>query len=528
MRRTKRQNSVIRNYRTAELREVRDIIRQIYNTGYSGGGASTKKNYSRGWDWRGGSHVEDINNNLSVLRQRSRDLWANAPIARAALLRIRDNAVGSGLRLQSTPRADILGITDDEASAWARKLEWEFQIWAESRSSDALGLNTFSENLSLMLLSWLQSGDCFVLLPMQKTDNTIYELKMHVIEADRVCNPAIVPPGVRIEHGVEIDEDGMTVAYWIKDTHPLSSNNLIPIAGNWKRVPVKDEKTGRLNILHMIITERPEQRRGVPLLSPVIESLKQLTRYAEAELMAAVVSGLLTVFIKSEIPQTPLGESIPDSMKVSKNAVDENYQAELGPGAVVGLGVGEDISSVNPMRPNTAFDAFTQAICREIGAAIGVPYEVMMQAFTASYSASRAALLDFWKTARYWREALIRNVCVPIFKEFAWEAVLKGRIEAEGFIDDEVRRNAWLESQWHGPAMGQIDPLKEIQAADRRIRTGVSTLAREAMELTGSDWDTNIAQLGIEKQRKIDANIFVEDDSTRKDIKEEEKWISKD
>lgn len=117
--------------------------RTIKNTGYSGGGASLKKNYSRGWEWRGGSHREDIDQNLDVLRQRSRDLWANSPIARAALSRIRDNAVGTGLRLQSTPRADILGITAEEASAWARRFEWEFGLWSDSRDCDALGLNTF-------------------------------------------------------------------------------------------------------------------------------------------------------------------------------------------------------------------------------------------------------------------------------------------------------------------------------------------------------------------------------------------------
>ncbi len=46
--------------------------------------------------------------------------------------------------------------------------------------------------------------------------------------------------------------------------------------------------------------ERPGQRRGVPVLAPVIEALKQLGRYTDAELVAAVVSGLFTVFVKQK------------------------------------------------------------------------------------------------------------------------------------------------------------------------------------------------------------------------------------
>ena len=49
-----------------------------------------------------------------------------------------------------------------------------------------------------------------------------------------------------------------------------------------------------------------------PVLAPVMESLKQLGRYTEAELMAAVVSGFFTAFIKSEAPEMPLGQALPD------------------------------------------------------------------------------------------------------------------------------------------------------------------------------------------------------------------------
>ena len=41
----------------------------------------------------------------------------------------------------------------------------------------------------------------------------------------------------------------------------------------------------------------------MPLLAPIIETLKQLGRYTDAELMAAVVSGMYTVFIETQAPE---------------------------------------------------------------------------------------------------------------------------------------------------------------------------------------------------------------------------------
>ncbi len=71
------------------------------------------------------------------------------------------------------------------------------------------------------------------------------------------------------------------------------------------------KRTGRRNVLHLMCRERIDQRRGVPFLAPVIESLKQLGRYTDAELVAAVVSGMFTVFIekKDDSEGEPVGSS---------------------------------------------------------------------------------------------------------------------------------------------------------------------------------------------------------------------------
>ena len=55
----------------------------------------------------------------------------SAPLAVSAIKTNRTNIVGEGLRLKSTIDADLLGMTMDEAAAWQRAAEREFELWAK-------------------------------------------------------------------------------------------------------------------------------------------------------------------------------------------------------------------------------------------------------------------------------------------------------------------------------------------------------------------------------------------------------------
>lgn len=458
---------------------------KILSSGYSNHGASRTKKSLVGWNYRGGSPDDDITDNLDILRQRSRDLYMGAPLATGALKAFRANVVGFGLRLKAQIDAEYLGMTDEEADRWERNVEREFALWA--KDCDAGRMLDFYEMQALVFLSMLMSGDVFCALPMIQHPGNPYMLKVLLIEADRVCNPNGVLND-RIRGGVEIDAFGAPVAYYIAQKHPLDAR---AGANSWIRVPAFGMKTGRRNILHIMEFERPGQRRGVPVLAPVIEALKQLTRYSEAELMAAVISSMLTVFITSNTTETPLGEAI--SVEQQVDTVDQNSY-ELGSGAIIGLAPGEDVKIVNPARPNSTFDGFVTSMTRQIGTALEIPYELLIKHFTASYSASRAALLEAWKTFRMRRSWLASKFCQPIYEEFLFEAVANGRIEAPGFFDDPVIRKAYEGAEWHGPSQGQIDPLKEVNAAVIRVKEGFSTRAREAAELTGADFERMIRQ----------------------------------
>lgn len=489
----------------------------ILNSGYGDGGASHSKKSMRGFTATSLSPQKDIDANLKTLVSRSRSLYMTAPIATSAIKTTRTNVVGSGLKLKSRIDYEFLGMTEEEAEVWESNVEREFDLWASTRKCDALKLNSFYEMQGVMLLGQLLNGDGFCLNKYERpTKYMPYGLRLQLLEADRVCTPytaslindvwhGVNPEnGNKIYSGIEIDKNGATVAYWICNQYPHSGLLETTEALEWHRVEAYGKKTGRINVIHIFDAERAEQRRGVPMLAPVIEELKQLKRYEDAELMAAVISGMFTVFVTTDAPSTenPLGQGFPDDTQSVDNA-ENDYQ--LGNGAIVTLNEGEKIEIADPKRPNTAFDGFVSALCKNIGSALEIPQELLLKSFNSSYSASRAALLEAWKMFRMRREWISKEFCQPVYELFLEEAIASGRIQAKGFFDDAIIRKAWCGADWNGAAMGMVDPVKEVQAAQMRVENGFSTREEETMGLTGGDYIKNAKQLKRENKMLADA-----------------------
>jgi len=490
-------------------------------TGYITPG--TQKKSMRGW-LTSANHVDyDTLPVLNASRAGARDLWMNTPLATAALKRCRTNIVGFGLSLQSRIDRKTLGLSDEAADAWEQNTEAEFKLWAASLDCDIRRKQNFAELQALALLSTLMSGDAFVLLPMVPRDpvtgNKVpgqgqpYDLRVQILEADYVSNPIDKMETLRISSGVETDTYGAPIAYWIRSlpqdipvyaTGPIAPQYL----GTWERVPAYGPKSGRRNVLHLMETDRPGQRRGMPFLAPVLEILKQLTRLSEAELAAAVVASFFTVFIKNVPGLNPLGATFEgeDSVLHPNDPRDaESY--EMAPGNIIKLDKEEGIELADPKRPSALFEPFFVAMCKQIGAALEIPFEQLLLHFSASYSASRAALLEAWKFYKRWRVWLAANFCQPVYEEWLTEAVLKGRIQAPGFFDDLRIRSAWCGAEWSGAGQGQIDPLKETQAAELRIKTALSTYEDEAVALSGGNWEGRVSRLARERAILVEKGL---------------------
>ncbi len=446
-------------------------------------GASTIRRAVSEWFVSKKSADADVLPDLPTLRERSRDLVRNSPLAGGTINTNVTNIVGSGLTMQSRVDRDVLSMTEDEADAWQSKTEREWRLWAESYECDIERKLNFGGIQELTIRQAFENGEAFIIPARVARKNMPYDLRMQMIESDRVVNEKYVANTRELSGGIKKDQYGAPVEYHILEQHP--GNILQAKEMTWKKVPAFGRETGLRSVIHLYKILRPGQSRGIPYLAPVIEAIKQIDRYTEAEIMAAVITSMLTVFIHSETPagfapQAPISET---------NAKGGDQDIKLGNGAVVELGLNEKIETVNPLRPNTAFDPFVMSILRQIGVALELPFEILIKHFTASYSAARAAMLEAWKFFLSRRRWIADNFCQVVYEIWMFEAVAKGRIIAPGFFDDPIIRKAYLGSEWVGNAQGQIDPLKEVDAATKRVNEGFTTRSYETAQMTGMDYD---------------------------------------
>lgn len=484
-----------------------DTDNEVINSGYSHGGAARRKSWTKGYYSESGSAKRDIEENRKLLRERSRDLGMNAPLAAAALNSTRTNCVGSGLIPKPKIDYEFLGISKEEGDELQKLIKKEFAVWAESTLCDNNDQNNFYELQQIVFNDWLRNGESFVLLKYDKeTQYMPYQLRLKLVEADRVCTKGSMDSeydgvdrqeksGNTVVNGVEIDKQGKVVAYHIASRFPGEYG-----AGElrWERVKKRGDITGNPNILHIFNAERTDQYRGVPFLAPVIKSLKQMTRYTEAEIMAAVVNSMFSVFVTTETGNDMGGFAGGDEDGAEAVTDETDEEIRLGSGTVNFLKEGEAVHVVESTHPSGNFDAFVSAMATHIGAALEIAPEVLLKRFSNNYSASKGAMNETWKSFKMRRKWFVDDFCQTVYELWFNEAVSKGRIKAPGYFNNILIRKAYTNVTWNGPTQGHMNPLQEVNAAVTRIQNGLSTHADECSGMNGSDYEENIRVLQTE------------------------------
>lgn len=464
-------------------RAVSSLVEQMYGGGYIAGRSDRKA--TQNWTPHAGSADTDINPGLRAIRARTRDLTRNTPLAAGAVNTTVTSTIGSGLTAQPRVDREGLGLTDEEADAWESRAKRIWRFWAESTACDLEGELNFYALQSLAFRSALESGDVLKVHRWRERAGDPFGTRVQLVEADRISNPNWEHDGPRLSQGVEIGADGEVLRYWVMNGHP-GDRRFGRGHFEWAQVPVRTSSGTRISWL-LFDKRRVGQRRGVPYLAPVVEPLKQLDRYTESELMAALISSMFTVFVKTEAGAGGF-------TGIEGEAPDGRGELSLAPGLITELLEGESIETANPARPNAQFDPFVTAIYRQMGVALEIPFEILIKHFQSSYSASRGAMLEAWKFWRGRREWMGEQFCEPSYRAVITEAVARGWLDAPGFFEDPFIRDAWLDVAWSGDALPQLDPLKEVRASKLAVEEGFSTRQRESMALNGTDWEENHRQ----------------------------------
>jgi lambda family phage portal protein len=476
-------------------------------------GASREDLALAGWDPFPGSADADLLPDLETLQSRSRDLGRNNGLMSGAMQTYRDNIVGAVLRAVPMPDYQLLGWKLDQAHEWSRSTAARFRSYADSTECDA------GRELNLLGITWqaltgaFGNGDALGLPMWLPRGDANWATRIMMVEADRLRTPPELMFRADIRGGVERDEYGAPVAYYVLKRHPgdflsgtyVGNASIDPLA--YDRIPAFTP-WGRRRVIHLFDKERTGQSRGKPIVAAVMREFHMLGKYEGNELQASVASSLVAAFLESNLDQKSAEELFGEEDTVRESWEKSVKQARgirnLKGAAMIPLPAGAKVTGFAPSRPNAAFEAFVLAVLRHIAAGLNLPYEVLAKDFSrTNYSSARAALLEAWRFFLGRRRWVTDYWLRPIYELWLEEAVNAGVIDAPDFY---TNRYAYTRCRFIFGGKGWVDPVKEVQAAAIRLDVGVSTLENECAE-QGLDYEEVLDQLALENKMRIDRGL---------------------
>ena len=462
-------------------------------------GASFSVNSMRAFVAPLGSADYDLACDRETLLLRGRALFQNHAFSRAIISSVGTNVVGTGIKVRpQLKQLDVLGLTHDEAQAWCRKTQDLYELWADSKKCDTECKNDMFGLQDLALKTQLIGGDCFALAKYSKK-RLPFGLHIKLMEADRCMNPVGQMETDRFCQGVESDEDGMPIAYHFTKVPPFSISNYSDLIET-VRIPAYD-RYGEANVMHIFCADRTDQNRGTSILAPIIVLMKQQERFLESELMAAVVTSMLTAFIENneEKVDDPLLSNVPEDERAA--LPEEPEPIELTSGGIIQLKKGQKVASINPTRPNSAYQGFAEAIFSEAAAALGLSHEVVLRKFGSSYNAVRGAIFESKKTFDRSRRNFISDFCKPVYEKWLAQAILTGVIDAPGYFEDPIKRGLWNGTRWIADSAFLLDPLKETTAIKMQLDEQLTTRDQACASINGGEYDT--VSTGLSEEKKM-------------------------
>lgn len=404
---------------------------------------------------------EAINAGLQTLRNRSSDAARNDWTGESTLQKWATTLIGIAI----TPRFRRIKSKDRRAEI--------NDLWADFvRQADADCVLDLYGMQTLAVRSWLERGEMFARRRFRSfSDGLRVPMQVQLLESDMVPNfDATTFPGLparnTIKSGIEFDNKGRRIAYWVYKDHPgdaptgIGSN---PAASLLVRVPAED-------MLHMFEPKRIGQRRGVPTMAPILAKLRGVADFEDTTLERQKLANLIVGFISRDLPSyDPTDPNTAAALTGLPAQLDGEASPLLPmkPGLMQELEDGQKVTWSKPPDAGVNYSEYMRTSHLGTTAGTGLPYEIAVGDIKGvSDRTLRVVINEFRRFAsqRQW-QIVIPQFCQRIIDWFADAAVLTGDLsltEREDVVRAEHAPHGWE----------YIHPTQDVQGKVMEVKAG--------------------------------------------------------
>ena len=390
------------------------------------------------------------------LRERARYEVANNSYAKGIVLTMANDCIGTGPRLQLLTSNDTLN----------RQIEDAFAQWSKAVNLAA--------KLRTMRMAKSTDGEAFGILSFNPNIDSPVALDLQLIEADRITSPSsVMLPSRNDVDGVILDSFGNPQFYSVLRQHPGGLGNFSTWMSQYDEVPAN-------SVIHWFRSDRPEQHRGIPEITPALPLFAQLRRYTLAVIAAAETAADFAAVLYTDSPAN--GEA---------QALDPMDIVSLEKRMATVLPDGWRLGQIDAQQPTTSYAEFKREILNEIARCLNLPYNIAAcNSSGYNYASGRLDHQTYYKSIRVEQMHLAEIVLDQIFNAWIREAMLT----PEFSMLRTVRPVGLLNFRgWFFDGTEHVDPAKEANAQAKRLGSHTTTLAAEYAR-QGKDWETELHQ----------------------------------
>lgn len=484
----------------------------------------------------------DILPEKDLMDGRVQDMLRNDGYVHAGAQLHRDNIVGHAYFFNSKPNLVALGVADDET--WQKEfqdeVEAKFTLAAESPECwfDVTRKNTLTSLVRLAIGVYAASGEVVAQARwMRANAPRPFRTAVQMIDVARLRTPFSMTDSEFVRGGVRKDEDGAPVGYYFANTHPndYTGFNGTRTFDEFTYVPARKyigAGHGRPNVIHIFEQSRPEQSRGVSEIVAGLKELRITKTFRGVQLQNAVVNAMFAATIESELDPMAIAQTLGANNNTTLGAATTDYMSQylaqvaaytsssknlmMDGVRIPHLPPGSKLNMLPAGKNANIGQDFEKSLIRYLAAIMGVSYEQLSRDYSDSnYASARAAMTETWKFMMSRKKMVADRMASTIFRLWFEEEVGAGRIEAMKYkrlpnLYDGMNFDAYTAGEWVGAARGQIDELKETQAAVLRMKYHLSSLEDESAKL-GKDYRKVLAQKQREKEEMEKRGLVVDE-----------------